>query len=229
MRRAATLLAAVEDYEIEALRAESALAAVVADSRDDLVQAQHGPQVPAVTTAMRELQAALSALPPAGTRTDPFAQLSALRDANGALDAALATAIERAARPIPPIAYVRHALNDAETQLGVARSVIAGHRGWIGAAARTRLAEAERAHDGVEQLIADEDTREQAMALARRSGALASEALRLAQRDIDSSRPQDPNDWSSGGRGQQNNNGGSGMGAVLGGVLLGGLLGGMFD
>jgi len=51
----------------------------------------------------------------------------------------------------------------------------------------------------------------------------------LAQRDIDSSRPQDPNDWSSGGRGQQNNNGGSGMGAVLGGVLLGGLLGGMFD
>ena len=229
VRRAATLLAAVEDYEIEALRAESALAAVVADSRDDLVQAQHGPQVPAVTTAMRELQAALSALPPAGTRTDPFAQLSALRDANGALDAALATAIERAARPIPPIAYVRHALNDAETQLGVARSVIAGHRGWIGADARTRLAEAERAHDGVEQLIADEDTREQAMALARRSGALASEALRLAQRDIDSSRPQDPNDWSSGGRGQQNNNGGSGMGAVLGGVLLGGLLGGMFD
>lgn len=230
VRRATTLLTAVEDYEIEALRAESTLAAVVADSRDDLIQAQHGPQSPAVVAAMSDLQQALSAMPPSGARTDPFALLSTLRGVNGALDAALAAAHERAARPIPPIAHVRHAMDDAETQLGVARSVIAGHRGWIGADARTRLAEAERALSGVERLLASEDTREESMALARRSGALASEALRLAQRDIDSARPQDPNDWSSGGRGSQpNNNGGSGMGAVLGGVLLGGLLGGMFD
>lgn len=228
VRRAATLLSAVEDYEIEALRAESTLAAVIADSRDDLLQARSAPQVPAVAAAMRDLEVALSALPASGNKTDPFALLSTLRDANSTLDAAIAAAHERAARPIPPVLHVRHAIDDADNQLSVARSVIAGHRGWIGADARTRLAEAERMRAGIEQHTADEDTREHALALARRTGALASEALQLAQRDIDSSRPQDPNDWTGGGRGNQNT-GGSGMGSVLGGVLLGGLLGGMFD
>jgi len=108
--------------------------------------------------------------------------------------------------------------------------VIAGHRGWIGADARTRLAEAERTIAAVEPLIGDEDTRERALELARRAGALAAEALRLAQHDIDSSRPQDQQGgWGNGPRGNAGNNGGSGMGAVLGGVLLGSLLGGMFD
>ena len=87
---------------------------------------------------------------------------------------------------------MRHALDDADRQIAVARSVIAGHRGWIGADARTRLAEAERTRNDAEPLATDEDSREEGMALARRSGALASEALQLAQRDIDSSRPQDP-------------------------------------
>ena len=230
VRRAGTLLRAVEDYEIEALRAESALAAVVVDSRDDLIRAQGAPQAPAVAVAMQQLQGALSALPAGGTKSDPFAQLSSLREANAALDAAITAAHQRAARPIPPIAYVRHAIDDAESQLGVARSVIAGHRGWIGADARTRLAEAERTIAAVEPLIGDEDTRERALELARRAGALAAEALRLAQHDIDSSRPQDQQGgWGNGPRGNAGNNGGSGMGAVLGGVLLGSLLGGMFD
>ena len=230
VRRAGTLLRAVEDYEIEALRAESALAAVVVDSRDDLIRAQGAPHAPAVAVAMQQLQSALTAIPGGSTKSDPFALLSSLREANAALDAAIATAHERAARPIPPVAYVRHALDDAHSQLGVARSVIAGHRGWIGADARTRLAEAERTVAGVEPLIGDEDTREQALDLARRAGALAAEALRLAQHDIDSSRPQDPQGgWGGGPRGNANNGGGSGMGAVLGGVLLGSLLGGMFD
>ena len=52
VRRAATLLAAVEDYEIEALRAESARAGVFAVARGDLVRAKHGLLVPAVTSAM---------------------------------------------------------------------------------------------------------------------------------------------------------------------------------
>ncbi|HOA87387.1 MAG: hypothetical protein R2732_05235 [Microbacteriaceae bacterium] len=230
VRRAGTLLRAVEDYEIEALRAESALAAVVVDSRDDLIRAQGAPQAPAVAVAMQQLQGALTALPAGGTKSDPFAQLSSLREANAALDAAITAAHQRAARPIPPIAYVRHAIDDAESQLGVARSVIAGHRGWIGADARTRLAEAERTIAAVEPLIGDEDTRERALELARRAGALAAEALRLAQHDIDSSRPQDQQGgWGNGPRGNAGNNGGSGMGAVLGGVLLGSLLGGMFD
>ena len=43
VRRSATLLEAVESYEIEALRAESTLAAVVADSRGDLIAVRSAP------------------------------------------------------------------------------------------------------------------------------------------------------------------------------------------
>jgi hypothetical protein len=227
VRRAAAIIDGVEDFEIEALRAESTLADVVADSRDDLVAARQAPQVPAVTAAVAALEAALSALPPSRVKADPFAELSQLRDANTALDAAIAVARERAARPIPSPQHVRHALDDADRQIAVARNVIAGHRGWIGADARTRLAEAERARIDAEPLIADEDTREHAMSLARRAGALASEALQLAQRDIDSSRPQDPG-W-GGPQGGRRGGMSDGMGGILGGLLIGSLLGDMFD
>lgn len=227
VRRAAAIIDGVEDFEIEALRAESTLADVIADSRGDLVAARQAPQVPAVTAAMTALEAALAALPASRVKADPFAELSQLREANTGLDAAIAVARERAARPIPSVAHVRHALDDADRQIAVARSVIAGHRGWIGADARTRLAEAERTRTDAEPLAADEDSREEAMALARRSGALASEALQLAQRDIDSSRPQDPG-W--GGQGGGRRGGMSdGMGGILGGLVIGSLLGDMFD
>ena len=122
--------------------------------------------------------------------------------------------------------HVRHALDDADRQIAVARNVIAGHRGWIGADARTRLAEAERTRIDAEPLASDEDTREKAMALARRAGLLASEALQLAQRDIDSSRPQGGN-WGGpvqGGRGGMSD----AMGGILGGVVIGSLLGDFF-
>src|SRR6185437_4286429 len=44
MRRAAAMLDALETYEVEALRAESTLAAVIDDSRGDLVRARSAPQ-----------------------------------------------------------------------------------------------------------------------------------------------------------------------------------------
>ena len=44
-----------------------------------------------------------------GVKADPFAELSRLREANTGLDAAIAVARERAARPIPSVAHVRHA------------------------------------------------------------------------------------------------------------------------
>ncbi len=97
VRRAESLLDAVDTFEIEALRAESTLAAVVDDSRNDLVEARQGAQTPAVTQAMAALQQALTALPASGTRSDPFAALSSLRQANADLDLAR----ERAARPVP--------------------------------------------------------------------------------------------------------------------------------
>ena len=239
VRRAATLLDAVETFEVEALRAESTLSAIVEDSRGDIVVALKEPYTPGVTAAITDLQAALSALPAAGVNTDPFTQLSRLREANSALDAAIAVARERAARIIPPLEHVRHAIDDADRQLAVARDVIAGHRGWIGADARTRLAEAERIRVDLDRYLGtsasaatsiDEDLREQGMAMARRVAFLAGEALQLAQRDIDQSRPQNGPDQWGGGYGGGRRGGGDGlMGGILGGLVIGSLLDGMFD
>ncbi len=240
VRRAATLLDAVETFEVEALRAESTLAAIVEDSREDLVVALKEPHSPGVASAITELQAALASLPAAGVNTDPFTQLDRLREANAGLDAAIAAARERAARPIPPLEHVRHAIDDADRQLAVARDVIAGHRGWIGADARTRLAESERIRVDLDSYLGtsaaaattiDEDHREQAMAMARRVAYLAGQALQLAQRDIDASRPHDPDQWGGGPGwgGGRRGGGGDLMGGLLGGLVIGSIFDGIFD
>lgn len=230
VRRTATILDTVDDFEIEALRAESTLADVVADSRGDIVAARSAPQTPEVVAAAAQLEAALRALSPAGTLNDPFAELTQLRTANSALDAAIDKAQYRAQHPLPSLDQVQHALDDADRQLGVARSLISGHRGWIGADARTRLAEAERLRVDVPAMLPAEDTREQALSSARRVAQLAAESLQLAQRDIDSSRPQDQN-WGNGGwgGGRRGSGGSDLMGGVLGGLVIGSILDGIFD
>jgi hypothetical protein len=240
-RRAATLIDAVETFEVEALRAESTLSAIVEDSREDIAVALREPHTPAVSAAISDLQAALASLPAAGVNTDPFTLLTRLRTANSALDEAIAKARERAARPIPPLEHVRHAIDDGDRQLAVARDVIAGHRGWIGADARTRLAEAERIRIDLDRYLGtsasaattiDEDHREQAMAMARRVAFLAGEALQLAQRDIDSSRPQGgPDQWGGPqqGWGRGRRGGGDLMGGILGGLVIGSILDGFID
>ena len=228
-RRASALLDAVDDFEIEALRAESTLAEVVADSRNDLAALPSAPDAPAVAAAALALQQALDALAPAGSRTDPFGELTRLRAANTALDAAIAAARYRAEHPLPTIDAVRHALDDADRQLGIARGLIEGHRGWIGADARTRLAEAERLRVDVPSLLPAEETREEALSTARRIAQLAAEALQLAQRDIDSSRPNQGWGGGNGWGGGRGSGGGDIVSGVLGGLVIGGLLGDIFD
>jgi exonuclease VII small subunit len=229
VRRAASIADAVDDFEIEAIRAQSTLAEVIADSRGDLVAARSVPQFPAVKQAIAALESALSEVSSHGSKADPFADLARVSEANAALDAAVAKARERAARPLPSIEHVRHDIGAADRALGVAGSLINGHRGWIGADARTRFAEAQRLRIEIDPLVVSEDTREQAQQLARRTAQLANESVQLAQRDIDSSRP-DNDDWGSwGGGGNRGGGGGGLLGPVLGGVLLGGLLGDMFD
>lgn len=231
VRRAESLLDAVDTFEIEALRAESTLAAVVDDSRGDLVEARRGPQTPAVAQAMTALERALAALPASGTRTDPFAALSSLRQANADLD----TARERASRPVPSQEQVDHAVDDADRQIAVARGLITGHRGWVGADARTRFVEAERLRSGLPLGPVPEDDRETVLATARRAGGLAAEALQLAQNDIQQGRPDEWNDGGYGGNGWGGRprggglGGGNMVGGMLGGLVIGSLLGDMFD
>jgi hypothetical protein len=228
VRRAESLLDAVDTFEIEALRAESTLAAVIDDSRNDLVEARRGPQTPTVLQAMASLERELHALPASGSRTDPFSALSSLRQANADLDLAR----ERAARPVPSQEQVEHAIDDADRQLAVARGLITGHRGWIGADARTRFVEAERLRAGLPLGPIPEAQREVVLATARRAGGLASESLQLAQRDIEQSRPDDwgGNGYGQGGYGRGGGMGGGNMvGGMLGGLVIGSLLGDIFD
>ncbi|WP_130353770.1 hypothetical protein [Agromyces ramosus] len=197
VRRAATLLDAVETFEVEALRAESALAAVVEECRRDLAAALEEPPSRRVADTIGELRAALAALPPTGVNTDPFAHLSRLREAQAVLHAAVNAAREHATDLIPMVNHVHHAIKDADRQLDVARDVIAGNQGWIGAEAVTRLAESERMRIELGHVLGSsaaaipvigEHHRARAIAMAGHVARLASEALRLARRDIDASR-----------------------------------------
>ncbi len=230
VRRATSVLDGVDGFEVEAMRAQSTLAEVIDDSRSDLARAASLPRTAALDAAIRDLETALSTVSGTHGARDPFADLSALSQANAALDAA----VERAQRPLPSLDHVRHDVGAADRALDVADRLINGHRGWIGADARTRFAEAQRLRSELDPLVAPEETRERAQQLARRTTQLADEAVRLAQRDIDSARPDD-DDWGGwGGRGQRGGGplGGGGasvLGPVLGGVLLGGLLDDIFD
>ncbi|WP_291279792.1 hypothetical protein [Galactobacter sp.] len=237
LRRAQSVIDGVDTFEIDALRAEGTLAEVIADSRGDLVAAAEFGGVPAVAQAMSALEKALANVRQEAAGSDPFSDLVAVSSANSALDEAVDAARERAARPVPDLAHVRHEVESADRGIEMAKRIIEGHRGWIGADARTNLAEAQRARTELEPLVGPEDTRERAQQLARRSAALADDAVRAAQRDIDSQRP-DGDDWGDwggfGGPGRrgyggQQGRGGGMLGPVLGGVLLGGILDDIFD
>ena len=242
-RRAATLIDAVETFEVEALRAESTLSAIVEDSRDDLIVARNAPQVPAVTAAMAELEAALRVASRRRRQHGPV--LAAQPAPRGERRAGCRHRGGPRARGTSDPADSSTFATRSTTPTGSSRSsrdVIAGHRGWIGADARTRVAEAERIRIDLDRYLGtsaaaatsiDEDQREQALAMARRVAFLASEGLQLAQRDIDASRPQGgpgqwgpPNQgWGGGRRGGMSD----GMGGILGGLVIGSLLGDIFD
>lgn len=193
VRRAATLLDAVEAFEVEALHAESKLAAIVEQCRRVLAAAREAPQSRAIGNAIADLRAALDRLPLGGVNTDPIAHFNRLHAAHEALDVAITDARERAKPPIP-LEHVHHALDDADRQLAVARDVIAGHPGWVGPEALARLAQSERIRIDLSHFlgrsaatvtVTDQDDREQMIAMARRVASLAGEALDLARRNID--------------------------------------------
>ncbi|MEI5585062.1 MULTISPECIES: hypothetical protein [unclassified Agromyces] len=202
LRRAAALLDAVDEFEIDLLRAEADLVSAVEGARRALAGAAPEPHSRRLGDAIAELRAALADLPVIGVNTDPLAHLARVRQAHQALDAAAAPARERAPRVTPAEHRphrVHHAIEDADRRLDAARDAVAGHPGWIGAAALTRLAESERirldlAHclgsptETVAVIDADHGAR--VLAMAGRVAYLASEAVQLARRDVDAFRAQ---------------------------------------
>lgn len=232
VRRAADLLDAVTDFEVEVVQAESTLAAVLADSRSDIAAARQltaaAPSAE-IDDAAAALQTAVDAA--AGRDAgDPFTTLSTLRGANQRLEQLVQ---ERQTRPQRERvrAHLEAALADADRQVARARTLITDHPGAVGPDARTRLAQAERLLAGVTHL----DDPEQALAGVRQSADLAAEAAAIAERDLATAvqRRQHEQTWGGaddwGGGDWGGRRGGGSLGGVLGGVLGGMVLGGILD
>ena len=220
LHRAEGLLSAVHDFESEALRAEAALGALVAESRTELAQARAMPATRregAVDLAADALSETLRTLPAPGEPTDPIATLTRLREANTALDDAVRDRIERDERSRRAAAQRGPALDDAARQVAAARSVVDDYRAPVGPDARTRLAAAER------ELAAARDVTDAEAAVdgARRASALATEAADLARRDVAHPGSQP---WEGHRRPASGRAGSGAFGAVLGGMVLGGIL-----
>jgi hypothetical protein len=238
VHRAGQLVAAVEHFEVEALRAESTLAAVIADTESDIVDARRlvstlrDPAARgAIESAAARATAALAALSPSADRRDPLGELESLRNANSALDALVADVRGRQQQEEHARAAIGPALDDAERQIGVARDFLSGYRGPIGPDARTKLAEAERLLDTLDS-APDATT---ALGQVRRAASLAALAVTLGQRDIEAHQQQQMQQQYQqgyggyGGYGRGRGGGGDILGGVVGGLVIGGLMSGFGD
>jgi hypothetical protein len=226
VRRAEGLLEAVEQFEMEALRAEATLGAMIAESRNELAAARAMPAAARggrIDAAIAGLEQALAELPAPGERTDPIGSLTRVRQANTALDDAVDAYREAGRRAEQVRAQLATALDDAHRQVAAARQVVDDYRAPVGPDARTRLAEAERE---LAEASAERDP-ERALGRARRAASLAAEARALAHRDL--AQQQGGYGYGGGYGWQGAPRGRSGAGDMLGGILGGLVIGGILD
>jgi hypothetical protein len=237
VHRAQGLLDAVDRFEMEALSAEATLGAMIAESREELATARALPaaqRAGAVDAAIAGLEQALAALPPAGAPSDPVGGLTRVRQANTALDDAVAAVAAASRRSDAARAQLATALDDAERQVLAARRAVDDYRAPVGPEARTRLAEAERE---LSEARAETDPERQ-LTRARRAASLGAEAAALANRDLANGGygqygyGQGGYGYGGGWQGAPQRSGGNMLGGILGGMVLGGILddiGDMFD
>jgi len=205
-----TLAAALAD-------ARSKLDTAVADTRRDLATARALPAQ--VSDSLGEpiaaAESALSAVTTGDGPSDPLTSLASLSRANAALDRVLDSVRDEQQKMQSAVAQLPTVMSTASSQISAANDFITTRRGGVGTAARTRVSEATRHLDTAVGLATADPI--QALAEANLAQALASQALSLAQNDVDSAS-------SVGGMG-----GGLGrsLGGGFGGAILGGLIGGM--
>jgi uncharacterized membrane protein YgcG len=201
---------AVADLAATLGAAEQQAAALVADLEQDLARARTLPATGDVAAAVAATEQAVARAQQnlSGSARSPQGLLEALQHANTQIDAVVANA-QRGQQ------LLGQTLLQARSQVTGAEEFIAARRGAVGAAARTRLAEAGAELARAESLQTGDPA--QALQRAQRSLQLASEAARLAQADVQSS------EW-GGGYG-----GGMGGGMLGGGMMGGGRGGGMVD
>jgi len=198
------------------------------ESREEIAAARALPasqRSGTVDAAIAGLEQALASLPAPGAPSDPVGGLTRVRQANTALDDAVAAVQESSRRVQAARAHLATAFDDAERQILAARRAVDDYRAPVGPQARTRLAEAERE---LSEARAEQDPERQ-LTRARRAASLAAEAAALANRDLANA------GWGQQGYGQQQGygyggwqgqqrSGGNMLGGILGGMVLGGIL-----
>ncbi|MFE6226580.1 TPM domain-containing protein [Streptomyces sp. NPDC057854] len=228
--QAARLAGAVDRRARDLAEAEGRLPGVLAETDADLAEARgllEGTAEGAATGDLRgriaraeAVAAEVRRLVEAG-RYDPLDALRRIKEADTALDQALAGARERESGDARARALLEQALLTARAELGAAADFVQTHRGAVGSEARTRLAEARRRLERAGALAAAEP--QSALAEAQQADALARRAQELAEQDV--RRYGNPNGLGGVSGGGVSGGGGLG-GAVLGGIVLGGLFGG---
>ncbi|MFD1213460.1 TPM domain-containing protein [Arthrobacter sp. GCM10027362] len=223
VHQADVLLDAIGRTAKDLATARQAMESAVADSAQDLAQARallHGGRHPELAGPAAAVEAALANVKQAmaGGRIDPLAVMQRLESAQGQLDGALAGIRDQQERARRAREALQHAIMSAQAQISGTSDYIRARRGGVGSQARTRLAEAER-HLDQAIAMADSDP-EQALNYANQANALAEQASRLAQQDVD--------DFSGmggfGGFGGGGRGGGGLGGAILGGILIDSIL-----
>jgi len=179
-------LGQVDDAAGQLARATAAFAestahaqASVAEARELRDRHEEPEARTALDRAIAETEQRLGQLAEPGRRSDPAVELVSLREVAGRLDRARSDARNRQLRLENARAALGGALLTAESQIGVTREFISSNRSRVGAAARTRLAEAERQLE-LARAEADPVT---ALDTARRAMTHATDADALARFD----------------------------------------------
>jgi len=184
-------------------QASAALRAAVAEAR--ALPSDGGVDRAALSTAAAAAEQALSS----SASGDPVAGLAAVEQATTALDAALRSARDQQAQQAALAQQLDRVRATAEQRISQAESYISTRRGGVGAAARTRIREAERLLVEAAGLAVSD--RQAALDAAQQAASHADAALRLARSDV---------------AGLDRSGGGGGIditSAVLGGLIGGSL------
>jgi hypothetical protein len=185
--RAEHLLDAIDSAAATLGTAAGAVADLLASTRVNAEEARATRDAPADADSAEEVGRALTLvdkvvgeLSAPRQRTDPVADLNRLREANAALDSAMASARNQQRRLDGARTALTGALVAARSQISATSDFIDTRRGAIGSEARTRLAEARRLLT-LAEAEADPVT---ALDTARRSATYSRDADALARYDV---------------------------------------------
>ena len=215
--QAEALLDGVGHLEAELTQAASALPTALREIDADIAEATalHAGPSDGWAAVLARAQAAAAAAREELAASQPFDPLAALRqleEAGAELDHSLGTAREKRDRQERARAVLDQAMLVARSSVTAAEDFITTRRGAVGAAARTRLAEA---HRHFQQAIAcARDDPEAALAEAQHADVLGQQSRSLAEQDVADFSHADHGPVISGG----------GFGAGFGGAILGGIL-----